>query len=357
MITTGVIMAGGKGERFWPKSRKQCPKQFLSLTSDGKTMIQHTVERLLPIVCIEDIFVVTNGAYKSLVKEQLPNLPDENIILEPVPKNTAPCIALAAAHIKKKYGDAIMVTLPSDHLVKYKEMYLSVLKHGINISKERDTIVTLGITPSYPEIGYGYINFEVADYDDYSIYKVKKFVEKPSLELAREYVDSGKYLWNSGMFIFSVKTIMTSFQKFLPNLYESIETIEKIIGTSYEETELDTEFKKIESVSIDKGVMEKADNIYVLPATFGWDDMGSWTALERFNKVNDFGNIVNGNVVTVDVKNSIIMGEQKLIALVGVENIIVVDTEDSTLICAKDKAQDIKKVIDNLKICNRENYL
>ena len=208
-------MAGGKGERFWPKSRKSFPKQFLCLTNDDKTMIQHTVERILPIVDVKDIYIATNKEYKEIVMKQLPDIPEENILCEPVGKNTAPCIGYAAAHINKKYDDAIMIVLPSDHLIKFTDMFVSMLKTGCSIAEMGENLVTIGIMPSYPETGYGYIKFIPNKNQSEKAYKVEKFVEKPKLELAKEYVSCGEYLWNSGMFIWKVSTILRQFEKLM----------------------------------------------------------------------------------------------------------------------------------------------
>lgn len=357
MKITAVIMAGGKGERFWPKSRINMPKQFLSLTNDGKTMIQHTVERISSLVNIEDVFVVTNKNYKDLVFNQLKGIPEENILLEPMAKNTAPCIGLAAVHIKKKYEDAIMLVLPSDHLIKYNELFIDTLKDAIKVAEEGSNLATIGIMPSYPEIGYGYINFGSKKEGNYLAYDVTKFVEKPSIDKAKEYLASGKYLWNSGMFVWKASTILNNFETLLPDTYHSLMNIYDTIGQKDEQNILEQEFCKMTSESIDYGVMEHASNIYTFPGNFGWDDVGSWLAIERINTTNENGNIVNGNVITIDVKNSIIQGQDKLIAVVGIEDLIIVDTEDAMLICCKDKTQEVKKVLENLKICNRREYL
>lgn len=359
MKITAVIMAGGKGERFWPKSRKQLPKQFLSLTPDGKTMIQHTVERISPLVNIEDVFVVTNKDYESLVLEQLAGIPKENVLLEPMAKNTAPCIGLAAVHIKKKYEDAIMLVLPSDHLIKYNEIYIDTLKTAIQVAEEDSSMVTIGIMPSYPETGYGYINFgrDEDDVKQNGVYKVKRFVEKPNLETAKEYLTSGKYLWNSGMFVWKASTILENFATLLPETYKGLQEIELAIGLENETQILEKEFSNFTSESIDYGIMERANNIYTLPGSFGWDDVGSWLALERISSTNENGNVVEGNVITINAKNSIIQAQDKLVATVGVEDLIIVDTEDAILICNKSCTQDVKKVIENLKICNRNEYL
>ncbi|MCI8892082.1 MAG: NTP transferase domain-containing protein [Eubacterium sp.] len=356
MKKTALIMAGGRGERFWPKSRKSLPKQFLSLTEDGRTMIQLTVERIRPMIAMEDIFISTNRGYRELVLEQLPELPPENILCEPVGRNTAPCIGLGAVHMAEKYEDALMMVLPSDHLIKYNQMFLNALKDGCKIAEQGENLVTIGITPDYPETGYGYIKFR-PDEAQGNAYAVDRFVEKPDIRTAKEYLETEEYLWNSGMFIWKVSTILQNIHKFLPNLYEGLHTIRASIGTDKQEMTLEKVFPELESVSIDYGIMEKAQNIYILPGVFGWDDVGSWLAVERIQKSNESGNVVKGNIITIHSKNNIIQGGKKLIAAVGLEDLIIVDTEDATLICDKGSAPDIKMVLDNLKICNREEYL
>ncbi len=358
MKTTAVIMAGGRGERFWPKSRNDFPKQFLSLTSDGKTMIQKTVQRILPLVSYDDIFIVTNQKYVGLVKEQLPQIPDENILAEPMAKNTAPCIGLACAVIRKKYQDAMMLVLPSDHLIRYEPMYIDTLKQAISVAEQDNTLVTIGITPTYAETGYGYINFSRDTQENrMCVYKVNRFVEKPDIDTAKKYLASGDHLWNSGMFVWKVSSIMNDFARFLPETYEGLERIEESVGQDNFEQVLRTEFEKFKSESIDFGIMEKSDSIYVVSGSFGWDDVGSWLALERINTTNEYGSYVKGDVITINTKRSIVSGGKRLIAMVGVEDMIVVDTDDTILICAKDSAQDIKKVIENLKICNRTELI
>lgn len=356
MKKTALIMAGGRGERFWPKSRKSMPKQFLSLTGDGKTMIQLTVERILPLVDMEDIFIVTNRDYRELVKEQLPSLPVDNILCEPVGRNTAPCIGLGAIHIAKKYGDAVMFVLPSDHMLKYGTIFLNTLSDAAEIAEKDENLVTIGITPDYPETGYGYIKFQ-PERTLGRAFAVERFVEKPDLETAKAYLETEQYLWNSGMFTWKVSTILHNLEQFLPEIYAGLIHIQNSIGTDEEEAVLEQEFSAFESVSIDYGVMEKAKNIYILSGSFGWDDVGSWLAVGRIRKSNEFGNVISGNAVTVDTRECIIQGEDKLIATVGLEDVIVVDTKDALLICHKDHAGDIKKVLENLKICNRTEYL
>ena len=356
MKKTALIMAGGRGERFWPKSRMNLPKQFLSLTGDGKTMIQLTVERIAPLVDIQDVYIATNESYRHLVLEQLPNLPEENILCEPVGRNTAPCIGLGAAHISKKYGDALMMVLPSDHLIKYEPIFRQTLQDACRVAEQGENLVTLGITPDEPETGYGYIKFN-PNVTLERAYAVERFVEKPNLEKAKEYLASQEYLWNSGMFIWKVSTILNNIKAYLPEMYEGLETIKAAIGTEAQESVLKATFPGLQSVSVDYGIMEKAQNIYTLAGTFGWDDVGSWLAVGRIQKTNEFGNVVSGSVVSVNTRNCIIQGGSKLIATVGLSDIVVVDTEDALLVCNKENAGEIKKVLESLKITNQYQYL
>ena len=356
MKTTALIMAGGRGERFWPKSRKNLPKQFLSLTNDGKTMIQLTVERILPLVAMEDIYIATNESYRELVKTQLPNLPEQNILCEPVGRNTAPCIGLGAMHIKAKYDDAMMIVLPSDHLIKQKTLFLKTLRNACEVAEMNSNLVTIGITPDYPETGYGYICYD----ENVSVgqaYKVAQFVEKPDLETAKSYLESGQYLWNSGMFIWKLSSILDKMEHLMPEMYQGLVTIKDAIGSEQEHSVLAGEFAKMRSISIDYGILEHADDIYTVPGSFGWDDVGSWLAMERINPTNEYGNVLSGNLITINTKNCIVQGGEKLIAMVGLEDLIVVDTQDAILICQKGNAEDIKKVLENLRICNRTEYI
>lgn len=354
MKTTAVIMAGGKGERFWPKSRTSKPKQFLSLTSDGETMIQKTVKRLLPVVDMEDIFIVTNSTYTALVSEQLPEIPSENILAEPCARNTAPCIAFAAAVINRKYDDAVMLVLPSDHLIKNEILYADTLKKAVKVAENGENLVTVGITPTYAETGYGYINF--GD-ENNGAYYVERFVEKPDLPTAEKYLASGKYLWNSGMFIWKLSSIMENIQKFLPDIYNGALKIGASFGTDNFNDILEKEFTAFQSQSIDFGIMEKADNIYTIPGSFGWDDVGSWLAVERINDTDSDSNYIDGNVVAENTHHTTICGGKRLIATVGVEDIIIVDTDDVVLVCSKNSTQDVKKIIARLKEQGRNDLV
>ncbi len=346
MKITAVIMAGGRGERFWPKSRNSCPKQFLSLTSDGETMIQKTVNRLRPLVDAKDIFIVTNAAYTGLVKDQLPDVPAENILAEPCARNTAPCIAFAAAIIGRKYDDAIMLVLPSDHLIGYENIYIKTLKKAVAVAEQGKNLVTVGITPTYPETGYGYINFGEEKGD---AYQVERFVEKPNLPTAKKYLSSGKYLWNSGMFVWKISSIMANMKEFMPDVAEGAERIAASFGTPDFEEVLVREFTAFPSESVDFGIMEKASDIYTLPGSFGWDDVGSWLAVERINETDENKNFISGDVIAVDAERTTVCGGKRLIAAIGTEDLIIVDTDDVLLVCSKNNTQDVKKVIAQLK--------
>lgn len=356
MKKVALIMAGGKGERFWPKSRMDKPKQFLDILGTGRTMLQITVDRISPIVDIEDIFVVTNTIYKSLIMEQLPLLPLENIICEPASRNTAPCIGLGAIHILDKYKDAMVMVLASDHLIKNEQLFLTALSDASKLAEKGNNIVTLGITPNYPETGYGYIKMNM-DHRIVGAYEVATFVEKPDYETAIKYLEKGDYLWNSGIFIWKASTIMLLMKELLPKMYEKLIQIQKSFGSDQRDEVLKSEYEKMEAISIDYGIMEKANDIYVIPGVFGWDDVGSWLAVERLRKPDKEGNVLSGNVVKIDVKNCIVEGSERLLALIGVENLVVIDTDDVILIGEKDSISDIKSLMIQLKDDDRKKYL
>jgi mannose-1-phosphate guanylyltransferase len=356
---TAVIMAGGKGERFWPISRCSMPKQFLSLTDDGKTMIQLTAQRLLPLVDYDNMFVVTNQAYIALVREQLPLVPCENILAEPMGRNTAPCIGLAAAVIGRKHEDAVMAVMPSDHLIQLHEMFIDTVTLAADVALAATNLVTIGIPPTYPETGFGYISFArgTSHGNDRGVYKVLQFVEKPDIETAKEYVASEKYLWNSGMFVWKLSTIMESFRTFMPDLHHGLLEIRRAYGSPDYDDVLQRCFNDFNPISIDYGIMEKAESIYVIPGNFGWDDVGSWPALARIRKTDHDGNMILGDVIAENSAESIIIGDKKLIAAIGLNDIVVVDTKDALLICNKHNTQDVKMIIQRLKEQGREELL
>lgn len=363
MKVTALIMAGGKGERFWPRSRVSLPKQFLNITDENRTMIQLTVERILPVVDAEDIFVLTNKAYESLVKEQLCEktnnpIPLQNILFEPCSKNTAPAISLGASHIQKKYNDSVMLVLPSDSLILKNDNFLTVLKKAIQVAEIDSNIVTVGITPTSPETGYGYINYKKEESCGIEgVHEVIRYVEKPNAKTAQEYLDAGTYLWNSGQFIMKCSVLLDSVKKYANDVFAPISKIASSIGTKEYEKVLHEEFVKCNSISIDYAVMEKSKSMFTVEGDLGWDDVGSWNSLNRIKDCDKNENTFTGNAVVLDCNNCIIEGKDKLIAAIGLEDIIVVDTEDVLLLCKKDQAQNIKKVLEILKNDNKEQYL
>ena len=356
MRITAVIMAGGKGERFWPRSRSACPKQFLSLTTDGRTMIQKTIDRLLPLVQPEDIFIVTGEMYLELVNAQLPEIPQENILAEPCPRNTAPCVGLAAGIIQKKYGDAVMLVLPADHLIHAEDMYRDTLRKAAIAAEDGMNLITLGITPTYPETGYGYIRY-IPGSSRNGVYGVERFVEKPDIRTARSYLREGSYLWNSGMFIWKASTILANISEYMPVLSEGLIPIAESFGTPYFRQTLRERFPALPMESIDYGIMEKAAHIFTIPGSFGWDDAGSWLALERINHTDEDGNLLIGDIVSVATKNCTISGGKRLIAALGLEDLVIVDTPDALLVCDKNSTQDIRKIIAELREQNRTELL
>ncbi|MFD3259450.1 mannose-1-phosphate guanylyltransferase [Paenibacillus lentus] len=358
MTITCVIMAGGKGERFWPKSRTNLPKQFLNI-SGNKSMIQQSIARLEKLIDISQIFIVTNELYAELIKAQIPHLPYDNIIIEPVGRNTAPCIGLASILIEEKFPDSTMVVLPSDHIIENEEGFIQILKTAAEVAQDNISLVTLGIRPTYPETGYGYI--ESTDHKDMvnelEVFKVSKFVEKPDLATAESYMEAGNYYWNSGIFVWRTEVIRRYIRQLMPEMHDILETIRAAFGQTNVDDIIRTEFIKMPDQSIDYGIMEKVNDIFVIPCIFGWDDVGSWTALERINDLDENGNVIKGNILNLDTKRCIIESNGKLIATLGIEDLIIVDTEDVTLICSKDKAQEVKLLLKELRMQKLEQYL
>ena len=355
MRRIALILAGGRGERFWPSSRENRPKQFLSLTDDGVTMLQRTALRTLSLVGWEDIYVSTNDAYAHLVREQLPGLPEENILCEPVSRGTAPCIGLAAAMLVRKFGDAMMFVLPSDHMIKYAGMLRDSLLRAEEAAAD-GCLVTIGITPTYPETEYGYIKFD-ASAPSGTAYPVEQISEKPDRETARSYIESEHYLWNSGMFVWRCSSILGDIARYLPEVTAGLARIGAALGTPEEREVLEREYAAFPSVSIDCGVMEKADDVMTVPGSFGWDDLGSWLALGRLSPPDEFGNTLLGELITMDVRNCVVRGGDKLLALVGVEDLIVADSPDATLICSSSRAPEIRKILQQLRLCGRDDLL
>lgn len=355
MKVYGVIMAGGGGTRFWPLSRQEEPKQLLNL-SGKDLMINETIDRICTVAEREDIFIVTNQAQVPKMKAATKGRIEEGHILsEPCARNTAACIGYAAFEILKKHGDGIMCIFPSDHFIKNQAEFTRVLGMAVETARDEDVLVTLGITPTYPSTGYGYIRF---DKGTSGVAKdVLEFREKPDAETARRYVESGEYAWNSGMFIWKASTILKHFQELLPDVYAGLLRIANAMGTPGEQDVIAETYPTIPSISIDYGIMEKSAGVKVISAEFGWNDVGSWDNLGVLYDADGNGNVVVGNQVNIDTKNCISYAKKRLIATVGVENLIIVETDDAILVCDKARSQDVKMVVEELKRQERGAYL
>ncbi len=346
-----VIMAGGVGSRFWPRSKEKKPKQLIRIFGEN-TMIQDTVKRLEGLVDNDKIYVITNKIQKMRVKEQLPQIPAENIVDEPFGKNTAACIGLAAVIIKKRDKDAVMITLPADHLIKDDAEFRNCLASAAKFAELSKGLVTIGITPTRPETGYGYIQFD-ENAAGTNIYKVLTFAEKPNIETARQFLQAGDFLWNSGIFIWRADVILEEMKNYLPDLHEGLEKIEESVGTPDFERQLVYVYGQLKSISIDYGVMEKSEKVYLTKADFYWNDVGNWEAVYEISEKNDEGNVMVGDVYTEKVFNSYLFSPRKFTAVIGVENLIIINTNDSLLICHRNNAQDVRQVVDHLKMNKR----
>lgn len=344
-----VIMCGGSGSRFWPKSRKMYPKQFLNTVGE-RTMIQLTVDRISKFIPLENIYMVTSKSYVNTIKEQVPQVFEENLIIEPMIKETAACIGYSAVKLLKKDPEAVMIVLPSDHYIQDEKRFMETLQQGLDIACCENCLVTMGIRPARAETAYGYIETGKKIEGQWKIptYKIKRFTEKPNREKAQEFIDKGTYLWNSGMFIWKASVLLKQYKKFLPEMYQCLRRISDYIGTPEEERVVEGEYKKIDGISIDYGILEKTWDVYVMESSFSWDDIGNWTALERYMYKDENGNSVKGQHKSLDTHNCILYGDKRLIATLGIEDLIVVETDDVILVCRKDRDQDIKLLIKEL---------
>lgn len=343
-----IIMAGGGGTRFWPLSRQDMPKQLLNL-SGSDVMINETIKRIQQTIDIDKIFIVTNSKQAEIMKNiVLSEFPKENILIEPAMKNTAACILYGAMYIMEKHGDGILSVFPSDHYVTQNEKFISTIEKAIDIVDNTDKIVTIGIEPTFPSTGYGYIKKEKELFHK-EAYKVDLFVEKPNFEKAKAYIKTGDYYWNSGMFVWKTSVVLDLFKRFLPKIYNKLEPLTGKLLTIEGTEALESIYKTLDSISIDYGIMERTDDALVIPGDFGWNDVGSWDSLGAVFPLDSNGNIVKNEHVGVDTKGCIIYGDKKLIATVDINNLIVVDTDDAILICSKDKAQNVKDIVDILK--------
>jgi mannose-1-phosphate guanylyltransferase len=352
-----VIMAGGKGERFWPWSRSDLPKQFLILLGE-RSLIQQTFDRLTRLFSKEKILVVTGEALLPLVREHLPGVPRENIIAEPVGRNTAPCIGLAALRLLKEDPRSVMLVLPADHLVTDTKAFLSCLARAMELASEEDVLVTIGITPTRPETGYGYIEKTgQALTGEPEVYRVQRFVEKPDRQKALEFLSSGSHVWNSGIFAWKARLILEKIQKHLPHLYERLEEMGRYLGTAEEAEALSRIFPAVPGISIDYGVMEKEKEILLVQGNFGWDDLGSWTALAGHSPRDDNQNVSRGQHLGIATTGCLVYGQEALIATLGVSNLVIVQANGVVLVCSMEHTQEIKELVNQLKTKGLEKYL
>ena len=356
-----IIMAGGIGSRFWPLSRVTKPKQFLDILGTGRTFFQQTFDRYSKIIPKENFFIVTNVKYKDLVFEQLPELKEEQVLLEPLRRNTAPCVAYATHKIKSKNKDAIIIVAPSDHLIIHETELLHQIKNGIEFVKEHNALLTFGIKPNRPETAYGYIQVkkkvEFEDLDN--LYKVKTFTEKPDAQMAEVFVESGEFFWNSGIFIWSLPAILAALQTHLPDISLLFESGIKLYNTSDEINFINKIYSECQAISIDYGIMEKAKNVFVLTADFGWSDLGTWGSLYENTDKDNAGNVIRGdNILIYDSKNCIVnISDQKIAVLHGLDGYIIAESNDTLMICKKQDEDQIKKFVTDVKISKGDSLV
>ena len=342
-----VIMAGGIGSRFWPFSRTDNPKQFHDVLGVGSTMLQMTLDRFRGLCPLSNIYIITNAAYKNRVKEQLPEITDNQILCEPIGRNTAPAIAYACYKISKINPNANIVVAPADHVILKETVFTSIIQEAITAAGQDDVLITLGITPSRPDTGYGYIQY--ID-DEQLLKKVKTFTEKPNLELAQVFLNSGDFVWNSGIFIWNVKSILHAFKTYLLEIAEVFEEGLPLLNTDQEEAFINRAYTQCGNISIDYGIMEKADNVYVLLSDFGWSDLGTWNSLYSIGEKDDKGNVLDGDVLLYDTQNCIVKTPQeRLVVIQCLEDFIVAEYDNVLLICRKDEEQRIKDFVADVK--------
>lgn len=354
-----VIMAGGIGSRFWPKSRIDHPKQFLKVLGET-TLLQNTVARLQGLVPIEHCYIVTHQRYVAKTHEQLPALPLENILAEPIGRNTAPCITYAAIKLQAQDPNALMIVLPADHSIRNVKAFHETLRVAIEKAQEPGTLVTIGIKPTYPATGYGYIQFDgSAEHllEEPRPYRVRTFAEKPDLATAERFLDSGDFLWNSGMFIWRADSILAEVQRYLPDLYEAFEPLHQAAGTPEEFQRVEQAYQICPSISIDYGVMEHSQNAWVVPGNFEWSDVGDWRAIYDLSPKDQFGNALKGQIIVRNASRNYVDAEKRLVVLIGIHDTAVIETDDALLICNLDSTQQVKNVVEYLQAHNLEQYL
>jgi mannose-1-phosphate guanylyltransferase len=339
-----IVMAGGVGSRFWPVSTTDFPKQFHDMLGSGDTLIQKTFSRLSKLIPAENILILTNERYNDLVLEQLPMVKQEQVLLEPAMRNTAPCILYASLKIQKQNPNAVMVVAPSDHWIEDEDEFSKNLQQCFDFCQKENALMTLGIQPTFPNTGFGYIEYDKSDANP--VKKVNQFREKPNYETAKAFLDSGNFLWNGGIFIWSVKSITEAFEKFQPQMNALFQQGSESYNTANEKEFIQTNYDKAENISIDYAVMEKAKNVYVLPATFDWNDLGTWGSLhDKLDKDDNNNTVVNATVILENASNNIIRSEaKKLVVIDGLDDYIIVDNENVLMIYPKSKEQDIKRI-------------
>jgi mannose-1-phosphate guanylyltransferase len=354
-----AIMAGGVGSRFWPGSREVRPKQFLDILGIGKSLLRMTFERFLPLIPLENIYIVTHEKYRDLVKQHLPELADHQILGEPSRNNTAPSLAFTALKLAAQNPNANLVVAPSDHIVLKEDIFLEKIEMALNFTEKNNALLTLGITPSRPDTGYGYIRFSTNDANKDGIFKVKQFAEKPDFDTAKQFLASGDYLWNAGIFIWSVKSLIKSFEKNAPDILSVFEAGKAHFNTPSEVAWLAEFYPTTRSVSIDYAIMENAENVYTIPADFGWSDLGTWASLHAEADKDGNENVLNSeNILLDDVENCLIRVQpEKLVVLRGLKDFIIVDEDDVLLVYPKSAEQEIKKVTEKVKQTKWDKYL
>jgi len=348
-----VLMAGGVGVRFWPYSRNSRPKQFLDVLGTGKTLIQSTLDRFLPICPIENIYVVTHEEHAALVKQQLPQLSNDQVLAEPMRKNTAACIAYASFKIHQKNKDAVIVVTPSDHLILKEAEFTDILKKAVDQAKAQDKLITLGIKPTRPETGYGYIQYHV---EKNFVKKVKTFTEKPELSLAKKFLESGDFVWNAGIFIWGAQAILAAMHQHMPEMSEVFEEIKSKLGTDQEHAAILAAYPQCKNISIDYGVMEKATNVYVCLGDFSWSDLGSWASIHEISDKDGNNNVVRANALTYDSRNCIIKGSpDKLIVAQGLNGYLIGEFGNVFIVCEKDKEEQFRRFVNDVKANEHAN--
>ena len=353
-----AIMAGGIGSRFWPMSRTAYPKQFLDILHTGKSLLQWTYERYASFIPDENIFIVTSEEYVPIVKKQLTHIPAENIVAEPSRKNTAPCIAYISFKLSQKDPEAALVVAPSDHMILDNEAFRLVTQKALDFVSHIKSLVTLGITPTHPNTGYGYIQHDSMTVAE-GIYKVKTFTEKPNLELAKTFISSGDFLWNAGIFVWQVKNVIKAFEQHQPEMFELFDSIRNAYNSTEEQAAINRIYPLCTNISIDVAIMEKADNVYVIPSSFGWSDLGTWNSAYDNLEKDYLGNAVaSDNVIVIDATKCMVSApKDKLLVLQGLDDFIVVDSKDVLLICKKEKEQSIKEYVAEVKRNKGDKYL